>query len=98
MGLAGRHAWRREKEGAGLYRKKSWRCGLARAADAELELHLLEGGADLLHRLADLRGISLEGARPEVERLGLELDLRRVGRRVLGTLLRHGAVTTVAAT
>src|ERR671935_548096 len=64
-------------------------CELAGAANAELELHLLEHRPDLLHGLTDLRWISLERACPEVERLGLELDLRRVGRGVLRRLLGH---------
>src|SRR5688572_1555490 len=52
--------------------------GLADAADTELLLDGIENRADLLHSPADLLGVGLEGARPEVERLGLQLDLGRV--------------------
>jgi hypothetical protein len=44
------------------------------AGDAELFLDRLEHRADLLHGLADLVRLGLEGTRPVVERLGLELD------------------------
>src|SRR5438067_13544491 len=70
---------------------------LADAANAELFLHRLEHRADLLHRLADFLGLGLERARPIVQRLGLELDLRRIGRRVLRFLLGHPAVTGLCA-
>src|SRR5581483_654674 len=69
---------------------KSGACGrLAGAADAELELHLVKARPYLLHRSSDLRRVRLEGARPEIERLRLELDLGRIGRGVLRALLGH---------
>src|SRR5919204_3737829 len=64
-------------------------CELAGAADAELELDLLKHRSDLLYGLTDLRRIGLERACPEIQRLGLELDLGRVGRGVLRALLGH---------
>src|SRR6267378_230114 len=76
---------------------KTWGCALAGAADAEFELYLVERRSDLLHCLADLRRIGLERAGPEVERLGFELDLRRVGRAVFRTLIGHVASDARAA-
>src|SRR5690606_7042192 len=52
-------------------------------ADAELLLHRLEDGPDLLHRPADLVFRHLQGPRPVLERLRIRgVDLRHVGRDV----------------
>src|SRR5919109_3110099 len=69
---------------------------LAGAADAELELDLLEHRPDLLHGLTDLRRISLERTCPEVERLGLEFDSGGIGRGVARPGLCHALQTRLA--
>src|SRR5258706_4398660 len=67
------------------------------AVHAELFLDLLEHRADLLHGLADLVRLGLEGTRPVVEGLGLELDQRRSGRYVFRALVGHCALTGLFA-
>src|SRR4051812_10000489 len=90
MGWACRHAQRRDQEGGRLYPETR---DLFRPADAELFLDGIEHGTDLLHGFLDLLRGLLQGARPEVERLGLHLDDGGIG----GVVSSHRDRTAAAA-
>src|SRR5438270_10469216 len=97
------------QEGPGLYWKiyglsrsrtarslRTWRGFLADPANAELLLHRVQDRADFLHGFLDLLRLRFQGARPVIERLGLELDERGVGRVVSRSLVGHGHRTARA--